>query len=98
VVSNLSAKPQKIYGGKMIRAIKLLGFKKWCEWKLNRLTYKFKQRKYCKAVEVLEDVLERKLDQVRQEPKEKMWQEHVEGLRQAIECVEEDIPYLDPKY
>ena len=82
----------------MIKAIKLLGFKSWLEWKKEELTYKFKQRRYWKAVEVLNDVLERKLDQVRQEPKEKMWQEHAEGLRQAIACVEEDIPYLDPEY
>ena len=82
----------------MIKAIKLLGFKRWCEWRLALLTYKFKQRRYWKAVEVLDEVLERKLDQVKGEPKEEMWREHAEGLRQAIECVEEDIPYLDPNY
>ena len=82
----------------MILGIKLLGFKGWLWWKKEELTYKFKQRRYWKAVEVLDDVLERKLDQVRQEPKEEMWRQHAEGLRQAIECVEEDIPYLDPNY
>jgi len=82
----------------MIRAIKLLGFKSWLWWKWQTLTYKFKQRRYWKAVEVLEDVLERKLDQVEGEPEEKIWKEHENSLRQAIELVEEDIPYLDPNY
>ena len=82
----------------MIRAIKLLGFKSWLWWKWQTLTYKFKQRRYWKAVEVLEDVLERKLDQVNGEPKEEIWKEHANSLRQAIELVEEDIPYLDPNY
>ena len=82
----------------MIKAIKLLGFKSWLRWKRTELTYKFKQRRYWKAVEVLDEVLERKLDQVKAEPNQEMWKEHAEGLRQAIECVEEDIPYLDPNY
>jgi len=82
----------------MLKAIKLLGFKRWCEWRLAPLTYKFKQRRYWKAVEVLDEVLERKLDQVNGEPEQEMWKEHAEGLRQAIECVEEDIPYLNPNY
>tara|TARA_B100000902_G_C27281927_1_gene902241 strand:+ start:1716 stop:1982 length:267 start_codon:yes stop_codon:yes gene_type:complete len=83
---------------KMIKAIKLLGIKRWLEWKREELTYKFKQRRYWKAVKVLDEVLERKLDQVNQEPKQEMWKEHAEGLRQAIELVEEDIPYLNPNY
>ena len=82
----------------MIKAIKLLGFKSWLRWKKEQLTYKLKQEKYRKAVEVLEDVLERKLDQVKGEPKEEMWKEHANSLRQAIELVEEDIPYLNPDY
>jgi hypothetical protein len=82
----------------MIKAIKLLGFKSWLWWKKEELTYKFRQRKYWKAVEVLDDVLERKLDQVKGEPKEEIWKEHVNSLRQAIELVEKDIPYLDPHY
>ena len=83
---------------KMIKGIKLLGFKRWLWWKKEELTYKFRQRKYWKAVEVLDEVLERKLDQVNGEPKQEMWKEHAGSLRQAIELVEEDIPYLDPNY
>ena len=82
----------------MIKGIKLLGFKRWLEWKKKQLTYKFRQRKYWKAIEVVDEVLERKLDQVNGEPKQEMWKEHAGSLRQAIELVEEDIPYLDPNY
>jgi len=82
----------------MIKAIKLLGIKRWLELKREELTYKFKQRRYCKAIEVIGEVLERKLDQVKAEPKQEMWKEHAGSLRQAIELVEEDIPYLDPNY
>ena len=82
----------------MIRAIKLLGFKRWLEWKKEQLTYKFRQRKYWKAIEVVDEVLERKLDQVNGEPKQKMWKEHVGSLSQASELIEEDIPYLNPNY
>tara|TARA_R100000231_G_scaffold134302_1_gene107756 strand:- start:429 stop:677 length:249 start_codon:yes stop_codon:yes gene_type:complete len=82
----------------MIKAIKLLGFKSWLWWKKKELTYKFKQRRYWKAVEVMNEVLNRKLQQVNQEPKEKIWKDQAFELRSAIELVEEDIPYLDPHY
>jgi len=59
---------------------------------------KFRQRRYWKAVEVLDEVLERKLDQVNGEPKQEMWKEHAGSLRQAIELIEEDIPYLNPDH
>ena len=75
---------------------KLLGFKRWLWWKKQKLTYKFKQRRYLKAIEVISEVLERKLDE-NGEP-EKHWQEQAKGLRQAIESIEEDIPYLNPEH
>ena len=82
----------------MIKSIKLLGFKRWINWRINLLTYKFKQRKYEKAVEVINEVLDRKLEQVRQEPKEKIWKNQSFELRSAIDLVEEDVPYLNPNY
>lgn len=82
----------------MIKSIKLLGFKKWINWRINLLTYKFKQRRYGKAVEVISEVLDRKLQQVSEEPKEKIWKNQAFELRSAIELVEEDVPYLDPSY
>ena len=62
------------------------------------MNYKVEQENYRKAVEVLEKVLETKLDQVRMEPKQKMWKEHTESLKLAMYLVEEDIPYLNPNY
>ena len=62
------------------------------------MDYKDEQKKYEEAIKVLEKVLETKLDQVRMEPKQKMWKEHAESLKLAMYLVEEDIPYLDPNY
>ena len=39
-----------------------------------------------------------KQDQIRMEPKQKMWKQHEWFLLRAIEMVEEDIPFLDPNY
>ena len=62
------------------------------------MDYKVKQESYREAIKVLEKVLETKLDQVKMEPKQKMWKEHAECLKLAMNLVEEDIPYLDPNY
>jgi|TARA_R100000455_G_C6199385_1_gene70745 hypothetical protein len=62
------------------------------------MNYKVEQENYRKAVEVLQKVLETKLDQVKMEPKQKMWKEHAESLKLAMYLVEEDIPYLNPNY
>tara|TARA_R100000734_G_C3231076_1_gene39073 strand:- start:212 stop:400 length:189 start_codon:yes stop_codon:yes gene_type:complete len=62
------------------------------------MNHKVEQKNYRKAVEVLEKVLETKLDQVKMEPKQSMWKEHAECLKLAMYLVEEDIPYLDPNY
>jgi len=60
------------------------------------MNHKVEQKNYRKAVEVLEKVLETKLDQVKMEPKQTMWKQHEWFLLRAIEMVEEDIPFLDP--
>ncbi len=62
------------------------------------MDYKVRQENYRKAVQVLEEVLETKLDQVKMESKQSMWKEHAECLKLAMYLVEEDIPYLDPNY
>ncbi len=51
-----------------------------------------------KAIDVILEVAERKKDQVLTEPEEKMWKMHLESLLVARECIEEDIPYLNPNY
>ena len=62
------------------------------------MNYKVKQQDYRKAVKVLEEVLETKLDQVKMESKQKLWKEHAECLRLAMNLVEEDLPYLNPNH
>ena len=62
------------------------------------MDYKVEQKKYRDAIKVLEKVLETKLDQVKMESKQKLWKEHAECLRLAMNLVEEDIPYLNPNY
>ena len=64
----------------------------------NMKEYKIKQKEYKKAINVILEVAERKKDQVLTEPKEKMWKIHLESLLVARECIEEDIPYLNPNY
>ena len=60
--------------------------------------YKIKQKEYQKAIGVILEVAEQKKDQVLTEPEEKMWKIHLESLLVARECVEEEIPYLNPNY
>ena len=62
------------------------------------MDYKVEQKKYREAIKVLEKVLETKLDQVKTEPQQKLWREHVGSLKIAMNLVEEDIPYLNPNY
>ena len=62
------------------------------------MNHKAEQKKYRQAIEVLEKVLETKLDQVKMEPKQKRWKKHEWYLRRAIEMIEDDIPFLDPNY
>ena len=78
--------------------------KSWLWWKWYRLTYftiiirvKLEQRRYWKAIEVIEKVLGPKLDPVTGEPL-KHWEVQAYGLRQAIESIEEDIACLDEDY
>ena len=62
------------------------------------MNYKTKQKEYEKAIDVILEVTERKKDQVLTEPEDKMWKMHLESLLVARECIEEDIPYLNPNY
>ena len=60
--------------------------------------YKIRQYKYRQAVKFLEDVLETKRDQIRWEPKQKMWRNDEKALLRAMFLIEDDIPFLDPNY
>ena len=60
--------------------------------------YKIRQYKYRQAIKVLEDVLEMKKDQIRWEPKQKMWRNDEKALLRAMFLIEDDIPFLDPNH
>ena len=64
--------------------------------------YKIKQNKYKKSIEVLHELIERKKDQIYDNPKSDYFnvlnKKHLESLRYCIELIEKDIPYLNPNY
>tara|TARA_B100001175_G_C19319376_1_gene546965 strand:- start:622 stop:828 length:207 start_codon:yes stop_codon:yes gene_type:complete len=56
------------------------------------------QKEYKKAIEILKEVSERKKDNILDNPKDKLFKQHLESLRCSIELIEDDIQYLDPNY
>ena len=60
--------------------------------------YISKQKEYKKAIEILKEVFERKKDNILDNPKDKLFKQHLESLRCSIELIEDDIPYLNPNY
>ena len=60
--------------------------------------YEIKQNEYKKSIEVLHELIERKRDQIYDNPKDVLAKQHLESLRSCIELIEEDIPYLNPNY
>mgnify|MGYP003644109280 FL=1 len=64
--------------------------------------YKIKQNKYKKSIEVLHELIERKKDQIYDNPKSDYFnvlnKKHLESLRYCIELIEKDMPYLNPNY
>ena len=60
--------------------------------------YEIKQNEYKKSIKVLLELIERKRDQIYDNPKDVLAKQHLESLRSSIELIEEDIPYLDPNY
>ena len=60
--------------------------------------YKLKQQEYKKAINVLLELIERKRDQIYDNPKDIFFKQQLESLRSSIEQIEEDIPYLNPHY
>jgi hypothetical protein len=64
----------------------------------DNMNYKIKQKEYKKSIEILKEVLERKKDNVLDNPEDELFKQHLESLRCSIELIEEDIPYLNPNY
>ena len=61
--------------------------------------YEIKQNEYKKAIEVLNEIIDRKLDNVFENTNDnEFFKKQLESLRCSKELIEEDIPYLDPSY
>jgi len=61
--------------------------------------YEIKQNEYKKSIEVLNEIIDRKLDNVFENTNDnEFFKKQLESLRCSKELIEEDIPYLDPSY
>ena len=61
--------------------------------------WKIKQNEYKKAIEVLNEIIDRKLDNVFENTNDnEFFKKQLESLRYSKELIEEDIPYLNPHY
>jgi len=58
-----------------------------------------KQNEYKKAIDVLNEIIERKIDNVFENTNDnELFKKQLESLRCSKELIEEDIPYLNPHY
>ena len=62
------------------------------------MKYIKQQKEYKKAIDILLELIERKRDQIYDNPKDNLFKQHLASLRCSIELIEDDIPYLDPNY
>ena len=62
------------------------------------MKYIEKQKEYKKAIDILSELIERKKDQINDNPKDNLFKQHLESLRCSVQLIEEDIPYLNPNY
>tara|TARA_E500000318_G_scaffold77367_1_gene72142 strand:+ start:185 stop:373 length:189 start_codon:yes stop_codon:yes gene_type:complete len=62
------------------------------------MKYIKQQKEYKKAIEILKEVSERKKDNILDNPKDKLFKQHLKSLSCSIELIKDDIPYLDPNY
>ena len=60
--------------------------------------YKIKQQEYKNAINILLELVERKRDQIFDNEDNEIYQKHLESLRNSIELIKEDIPYLNPNF
>jgi len=61
--------------------------------------YEIKQNEYKKSIEVLNEIIDRKLDNVFENTNDnEFFKKQLESLRCSKELIEEDIPYLNPYY
>jgi hypothetical protein len=64
----------------------------------NTMNYKKDVKRYNSAIKVIEELLIRLEDRIKNEPNQKIWKTEQFHLSSVKELIEMDIPYLDPNY
>jgi hypothetical protein len=62
------------------------------------MNYKKDVKRYNLAIKVIEELLIRLEDRIKNEPNQKIWKTEQFHLSSVKELIEMDIPYLDPNY
>ena len=62
------------------------------------MNYKKDVKRYNSAIKVIEELLIRLEDRIKNEPNQKIWKTEQFHLNSVKELIEMDIPYLDPNY
>ena len=62
------------------------------------MSYKEDVKKYKSAIKVIDELLERLKDRIKNEPNQEIWKTEQFHLDSVKELIEMDIPYLDPNY
>ena len=62
------------------------------------MNYKNEVQKYKSAIKVIDDLLIRLEDRIKNEPNQQIWKTEKFHLTSVKELIEMDIPYLNPNY
>ena len=62
------------------------------------MSYKNDVKKYNSAIKVIDELLARLEDRIKNEPNQEIWKTERFHLNSAKELIEMDIPYLNPNY
>jgi len=62
------------------------------------MSYKNNVKKYNSAIKVIDELLTRLEDRIKNEPSQEIWKTEQFHLNSAKELIEMDIPYLNPNY
>ena len=62
------------------------------------MNYKKDIKRYNSAIKVIDELLTRLEDRIKDEPNQKIWKTEQFHLESVKELIEMDIPYLNPNY
>jgi hypothetical protein len=62
------------------------------------MSYKNNVKKYNAAIKVIDELLIRLEDRIKNEPNQEIWKTEQFHLNSVKELIEMDIPYLNPNY